>query len=75
MNKLRSTYQKKEKAYSLSVDYTYIWEDGDHNCKGAHDIDVTEVYIDGYSISLAFYNDYVHDIIEDDIVEHALGNR
>jgi hypothetical protein len=75
MNKLRATYQNKTFNYTISVDYTYQWEYGDYITPGAHDIDITEVYIDGYSIPLDFFFDYVYEDLNDEIFEHALANR
>ena len=75
MNKLRATYESKENGYTINIDYTFYCEDGDYITPGAHDIEVTEVYIDGYSIPLRFFNDYIYDSLEDDIIGHALENK
>jgi hypothetical protein len=75
MNKIRATYQKKREDYIISVDYTYYWEYGDYVTPGGHDIDITEVYIDDYSIPLEFFYDYIYEDLEEEIFDNALGNR
>tara|TARA_R110000796_G_scaffold39951_5_gene99224 strand:+ start:3545 stop:3772 length:228 start_codon:yes stop_codon:yes gene_type:complete len=75
MNRLRATYETTERDYTISVDYTFHWEDGDYITPGAHDIEVTEVYVNGCSIPLRFFNDYIYESLEDDIIGHALENK
>lgn len=75
MNRLRATYETTERDYTISVDYTFYWEDGDYITPGAHDVEVTEVYVNGYSIPLGFFKDYIYESLEDDIIGHALENK
>jgi hypothetical protein len=75
MNKLRGTYQRVEKEYTLSVDYTYYWDDGDYYTPPDAELEVTEAYIDSETIPLEFYYDFLHDQLEEDICEHANDNR
>ena len=75
MNKLVATYKSKENGYTINVDYTFYWEDGDYVTPGAHDIEITDVYIDGYTIPLRFFEDYIHESLEEEILEHALENK
>jgi len=69
--KLRATYEKVEKDYTLSVDYTYFWEDAEGDYLGMHELQVTEAYVDSKTIPLEFYYDLLHDKVEDDLNEHA----
>ena len=75
MNKLRGTYQRVEKEYTLSVDYTYYWDRGDYDNPPDAELEVTEAYIDLETIPLEFYYDFLHDQLEEDICEHANDNR
>ena len=75
MNKLRGTYQRVEKEYTVSVDYTYHWDNGHYDSPPDAELEVTEAYLNSESISLDFYYDYIHDQIEEDICEHAHDNR
>lgn len=75
MNKLVATYKSKENGYTINVDYTFYWEDGDYVTPGAHDIEITDVYVDGYTIPLRFFQDYIHESLEEEILEHALENK
>ena len=75
MNKLVATYKSKENGYTINVDYTFYWEDGDYITPGAHDIEITDVYVDGYTIPLRFFEDYIHESLEEEILEHALENK
>ena len=75
MNKLRGTYQRVEKEYTLSVDYTYYWEDVEWDYSGSKEIEVTEAYIDSHTIPLEFYLKFIHHQIEEDIGNHAHDNR
>jgi hypothetical protein len=75
LNKIRGTYQRVEKEYTLSVDYTYKWDDGDYYTPPDDDLDITEAYIDSESISLDFYWDFLHDQLSEEIREHAIDNR
>jgi hypothetical protein len=68
---LRATYEREEKHYTLSVDYTYEWEPREWDYPGSADLEVTEVYINSEPIPIEFYNDYLHDQMEDDLNEHA----
>jgi hypothetical protein len=53
------------------VDYTYEWEPREWDYPGSADLEVTEVYINSEPIPMEFYNDYLHDQMEDDLNEHA----
>lgn len=75
MNKLRGTYQRAEKEYTLSVDYTYYWDRGDYDNPPDAELEVTEAYIDSETIPLEFYYDFLHDQLEEDICEHAQDKR
>ena len=75
MNKLRGTYQRVEKEYTLSVGYTYTWDDGDYYTPPDGELDVTEIYIDSETLPLQFYYDFLEHQIEEDICEHAKDNR
>ena len=75
MNKIRGTYQRVEKEYTLSVDYTYYWDRGDYDHPPGGELDVTEIYIDSETISLDFYYDFLQEKLEDEICEHANDNR
>ena len=78
MNKLRGTYQRVEKEYTLSVDYTYTWDDGDYGTTLAifyRELDVTEIYIGSETLPLQFYYDFLEHQMEEDICEHAKDNR
>ena len=76
MNKLRGTYQRVEKEYTLSVDYTYTWDDGDYYTPpDGGELDVTEVYMNSETLPLQFYYDFLEHQIEEDICEHAKDNR
>jgi len=74
MNKLRGTFERVEKEYTLSVDYTYYWDRGDYDSLPDAELDVTEVYINSEPIPMEFYYDYIHDQMEEDICEHATEN-
>jgi len=74
MNKLRGTFERVEKEYTLSVDYTYYWDRGDYDSLPDAELDVTEVYINSEPIPMEFYYDYIHDQMEEDIFEHATEN-
>ena len=74
MKKLRATYQRVEKEYTLSVDYTYEWEDAEWDYPGSADLEVTEAYVNSETIPMAFYHEYIHDKVEDDLNEHAKDN-
>jgi len=74
MNKLRGTYQREEKEYTLSIDYTYEWEPSEWDYSGTADLEVTEAYINSEPIPMDFYSDYIHDKVEDDLKEHAKNN-
>ena len=71
MNKLRATYQREEKEYTLSIDYTYEWEPREWDYPGSADLEVTEAYINSEPIPMEFYYDYIHDKVEDDLKKHA----
>lgn len=75
MNKLRGTFERVEKEYTLSIDYTYYWDRGDYDSLPDAELEVTEVYIGAESIPLQFYYDYIHDQIEEDICEQAQDYR
>ena len=75
MNKIRGTYQRVEKEYTLSVDYTYYWWQGDYAHPPESELEVTEAYLDAELLPLEFYYDFIHDQIEEDICEHANDNR
>ena len=71
MNKLRGTFERVEKEYTLSIDYTYYWDRGDYDSLPDAELEVTEVCLGAESIPLQFYYDYIHDQIEEDICEQA----
>ena len=75
MNKIRGTYQRVEKDYTLSVDYTYYWWDGDYMSPPESELEVTDAYIDSDLLPLEFYLDFIHEKIEEDIHEYAQANR
>tara|TARA_B100000900_G_scaffold390136_1_gene383591 strand:+ start:186 stop:413 length:228 start_codon:yes stop_codon:yes gene_type:complete len=75
MNKLRGTYQRVEKEYTLSVDYTYYWDTGDYDHPPDGELDVTEIYIDSETLPLQFYYDFLEHQLVEDICEHAHDNR
>lgn len=72
--KLRATYEKVEKEYTFSIDYTYEWEPREWDYPGSADLEVTEAYINSETIPLEFYYDFLHDQLEDAICEHAKDN-
>ncbi len=74
MNKLRGTYQRVEKEYTLSVDYTYYWDRGDYNSPPDGEVDVTEIYIDSETLPLQFYYDFLEHQLVEDISDHARDN-
>ena len=75
MNKLRGTYQRVEKEYTLSVDYTYYWDRGDYDSDPDAELNVTEVYMNSETLPLQFYYDFLEHQMEEDICEHAKDNR
>ena len=75
MNKLRGTYQRVKKEYTLSVDYTYTWDDGDYYHPSEAELDVTEIYIGSETLPLQFYYDFLEHQMEEDICKHAKDNR
>ena len=75
MNKIRGTYQRVEKDYTLSVDYTYYWWDGDYMSPPESELEVTEAYLDSELLSLVFYYDFIHDQIEEDLYQDAHDQR
>ena len=75
MKKTRGTYQREEKDYTLSVDYTYYWDNGDYYTPPESDLEVTDAYIDSDLLPLEFYFDFIHEKIEEDIHEYAQANR
>ena len=74
MNKLRATYTGGQTDYEIAVDYTYYWDVGDWETPASADLDVTAFYINGVEMSIDFYYEFVHQKLEDDLLEHARGN-
>ena len=75
MNKIRGTYQRVEKDYTLSVDYTYYWWQGDYTHPPESELEVTEAYIDSELLPLEFYYDFIHDQIEEGLQQDAHDQR
>ena len=74
MNKLRGTFERVEKEYTLSIDYTYYWDNGDYYTPPDAELEVTEVYINSETLPLQFYYDFLEHQMEEDICEHAHDN-
>jgi hypothetical protein len=75
MNKLRATYTGGQTDYEIAVDYTYYWDSGDWETPAHAELEVTAFYINDTEISINFYYEFVHDKLEDSIIEHAQGNK
>ena len=72
--KYNGTYIQEEETYTLWVDYSYYWDNGDYYQPPEADLEVQRVMLNNIDIT-DFYWDYVDDSMHSQIKEYAEENR
>ena len=60
--------------YTLEVDYTYYWDDGNYTTPPEEELEITKATLDGMDITSFFY-DFIEDSFSDEIKEHAQEHK
>ena len=74
MSKYSGTYIKEEDTYTLHVDYSYYWDNGDYYQPPEDDLTIKGVWLNGQDIT-DFFWDYVNDSVHADVREYAIENK
>ena len=74
MSKYQGTYAIEEETYTLTVDYSYYWDNGDYYQPPEDDLTIQAVWLNGNYIT-DFYWDWVDDNLHSQVREYAVENK
>ena len=68
-----NTYTFKGNDYTILVEYKVYYDRGDYDTPSYLEIEPYYAEVNGEEVSMEFYNDWIHDKIEDNLYENELA--